>query len=120
VFVGARLVVDVRGCFWHCCPVHASNPKANSSWWQAKLARNIERDKETEALLSREGWQVLVVWEHENVIEAADRVQTAVAMRRQCLRRSSKAARETVLPSVAESLSPAELMMSDLPGIWSP
>jgi DNA mismatch endonuclease, patch repair protein len=115
VFVGARLVVDVRGCFWHCCPLHASKPKANSSWGEEKLARNVERDKETEALLSREGWHVLVVWEHESVIEAADRVQAAVAMRRHWTRRSTRAVMETALPSVAASASLSELAMSDSP-----
>jgi DNA mismatch endonuclease, patch repair protein len=79
VFVGARLVVEVRGCFWHCCPLHASSPKANSLWWNKKLARNVVRDQETEVLLGREGWQMLVVWEHEDMIGAADRVQAVVA-----------------------------------------
>jgi DNA mismatch endonuclease, patch repair protein len=79
VFVGARLVVEVRGCFWHCCPLHASSPKANGSWWSEKLARNVVRDQETEGLLNRADWRLLVVWEHEDIIEAADRVQAAVS-----------------------------------------
>lgn len=80
VFLGARLVVEVRGCFWHCCPLHASSPKANSSWWSEKLARNVARDQETGPLLDREGWRMLVVWEHEDIIEAADRVEAALSL----------------------------------------
>jgi DNA mismatch endonuclease Vsr len=38
VFTRARVVVFVDGCFWHRCPQHATSPRHNGSWWQAKLA----------------------------------------------------------------------------------
>ena len=78
VFIGARLLVDVRGCFWHGCPDHGSLPVANRDWWRAKLARNIERDAEAEQLAQEAGWQVLVVWEHEDPDDAALRVEDAI------------------------------------------
>jgi DNA mismatch endonuclease, patch repair protein len=81
VFPGARLVVEVRGCFWHCCELHGSSPKSNSAWWSEKLERNVARDNETEALLARAGWRIIVVWEHEDPMEAADRVEAAAAVR---------------------------------------
>jgi DNA mismatch endonuclease (patch repair protein) len=74
------LVVDVRGCFWHRCPLHGSSPKANSDWWTEKLARNTARDAETEALLRAAGWRLVVVWEHEDPVAAADRVAAELVM----------------------------------------
>lgn len=82
VFGPARVVVDVRGCFWHGCPVHATAPKANAGWWRDKIARNRARDADTDARLRAAGWQVVVVWEHEEPVEAADRVERAVRSRR--------------------------------------
>jgi DNA mismatch endonuclease, patch repair protein len=83
VFPRERVAVDVRGCFWHSCPEHGSTPQANDVWWAAKLARNVERDLETEVELQRHGWLVVVVWEHEDPDAAADRVARAVLGRRE-------------------------------------
>lgn len=82
MFPGPKVAVDVRGCFWHACPEHRSLPKANAAWWEAKLARNVERDRETEAALRAEGWCVVVVWEHEDPQLAAERVEACVRSRR--------------------------------------
>jgi DNA mismatch endonuclease (patch repair protein) len=87
VFPRERVAVDIRGCFWHSCPEHRSWPRANEEWWAAKLARNLERDTETERLLADSGWAVLVVWEHEDPEAAADRVAAEVATRRGLLPR---------------------------------
>jgi DNA mismatch endonuclease (patch repair protein) len=78
VFPGLKVAVDVRGCFWHVCPEHCSFPQSNSSWWATKLARNVERDEETESELLSAGWSVVVVWEHEDPELAADRVEACV------------------------------------------
>lgn len=78
VFSRARVAVFVDGCFWHGCPEHASAPKTNAEWWTTKLARNVERDRETDALLAAAGWSVIRVWEHELPGEAAERVQALV------------------------------------------
>lgn len=75
VFSRARVAVFVDGCYWHSCPVHASVPKANRDWWVAKLAGNVERDRDTDDRLRDAGWVVVRVWEHEAVAEAADRVE---------------------------------------------
>src|SRR5215210_4017529 len=56
VFVGPRVAVFVDGCFWHSCPVHRSIPAANRDWWLAKLQRNEERDRHTDAHLRALGW----------------------------------------------------------------
>jgi DNA mismatch endonuclease (patch repair protein) len=77
VFTRARLAVFCDGCFWHRCPAHATAPKNNSGWWQAKLQANVDRDLSQAAQLEAAGWTVLRVWEHESANGAADRVAQA-------------------------------------------
>ena len=63
-FPGRRVAIFVHGCFWHRCPhCSPSRPKTHSAFWQAKFARNRERDARDCALLVRAGWTVVVVWE---------------------------------------------------------
>ena len=77
-FSGLRVAVFVDGCFWHGCPEHKTAPANNAAWWSAKLARNVERDRETDEHLSSLGWTVLRVWEHENMIRAATDIERIV------------------------------------------
>lgn len=70
----ARIVVFVDGCFWHACGVHGSVPKHNRDWWAAKLARNVERDREKDEALRSLGWLPMHVWEHSAADEMADAV----------------------------------------------
>jgi len=77
-FVGRKVAVEVYGCFWHWCPEHASLPSTNRKWWTEKLRRNVARDEEKRLLLENAGWQLVVVWEHESVTDAYDRVTTVV------------------------------------------
>lgn len=81
VFTKARTAVEVRGCFWHSCPLHATAPKANAEWWSAKLAANAKRDANTAEQLEEAGWALVVVWEHEDPELAAERVAAVVRAR---------------------------------------
>lgn len=82
VFGPARVAVFVDGCFWHSCPLHRTQPKANAAWWAEKLAGNVQRDRATDRRLGELGWLVLRVWEHEAPQDAAERVRDAVSARR--------------------------------------
>lgn len=82
VFGPDKVAVYVDGCFWHSCPEHGSMPKANAAFWKRKLERNQQRDAETDGALRRRGWEVVRVWEHEKVTEAADRVEEVLRARR--------------------------------------
>jgi DNA mismatch endonuclease (patch repair protein) len=82
VFGPEKVAVYVDGCFWHCCPEHGSMPKANAAFWERKLKRNRERDIETDRSLRERGWEVVRIWEHEEVAEAADLVEDALRARR--------------------------------------
>ncbi|WP_046302046.1 very short patch repair endonuclease [Mycobacterium sp. UM_Kg27] len=77
-FSAKRVAVFVDGCFWHGCPEHGTEPKRNGGWWASKLARNIERDRETDAYLAEIGWTVVRIWEHEDPECAADFVEAVV------------------------------------------
>jgi DNA mismatch endonuclease (patch repair protein) len=57
-------------------------PKANADFWGPKLARNQERDREINKALADEGWTVVRIWEHEDSVIAADRVEPVVRLTR--------------------------------------
>lgn len=85
VFRSAMVAVFVDGCFWHRCPDHGTDPQTNSDYWGPKLERNVERDRQTDALLTNAGWLSVRVWEHEDPIAAARRVARIVRRRRRQL-----------------------------------
>lgn len=76
-FTRVRLAVYVDGCFWHGCLEHGTRPRTNSEWWEWKVRRNVERDRDTDRLLTDAGWAVIRVWEHEPPEEAADSILSA-------------------------------------------
>ncbi|MFB7855917.1 very short patch repair endonuclease [Rhodococcus qingshengii] len=78
VFPRRKVAVFVDGCFWHSCPQHATFPKNNAQWWTDKLAANVVRDRDTDARLAEQGWTVIRIWEHEDPLVAAERVQKAL------------------------------------------
>ena len=67
VFPRHKKIIFVHGCFWHqhegCRS--AARPTSNITYWNKKLERTIERDKENILSLVQAGWKVLVIWECE-------------------------------------------------------
>ena len=62
-----RAVIFINGCFWHGhngCTMYVV-PKSNVEFWQAKVARNIERDLKSAQMLDTLAWTVITVWECE-------------------------------------------------------
>ena len=57
-------VIFVNGCFWH---KHDCGrfvwPSSNAEYWSKKINRNVERDAQNIALLTEQGWRVLIIWE---------------------------------------------------------
>ncbi|MFJ2646370.1 very short patch repair endonuclease [Streptomyces sp. NPDC087420] len=78
-FSKAKVAVFLDGCFWHGCPKHATQPKANAEWWREKLDRNMARDLETTEHMTALGWTVLRFWEHEAAAAVAARVAATVS-----------------------------------------
>lgn len=62
-----KAAIQVHGCFWHQHPGchHANLPRSRTAYWLPKLARNVERDTQSEEALRSLGWRVLVLWECE-------------------------------------------------------
>ena len=65
VFLKEQIAVFVDGCFWHGCPRCGHIPKTNSPFWQAKIQRNIERDRANIQKLRERDFIVARMWEHE-------------------------------------------------------
>jgi DNA mismatch endonuclease (patch repair protein) len=76
VFTRQRIAIFVDGCFWHGCPDHCRMPASNRGYWEAKIGRNVERDKWTDSQLRAAGWRVVRIWEHEDAEAAVDRITT--------------------------------------------
>ncbi|MFI0571292.1 very short patch repair endonuclease [Streptomyces tendae] len=74
VFPRAKVAIFLDGCFWHGCPLHATQPKSNAEWWRTKLDKNMARDVETTGHLRDQGWTVLRFWEHEAPEDVANQV----------------------------------------------
>ncbi|MFD3615105.1 very short patch repair endonuclease [Streptomyces sp. NPDC058676] len=82
VFTKAKIAIFLDGCFWHGCPEHATQPKANAEWWRVKLDKNMARDRETTEHLQAGGWTVLRYWEHEVPNAVAEDVKSVVFLHR--------------------------------------
>ncbi|MEK7104885.1 MAG: very short patch repair endonuclease [Patescibacteria group bacterium] len=65
VFVSKRIAIFIDSCFWHKCPLHHREPKSNKKYWIPKLKRNELRAKEVNKSLTKRGWKVIRIWEHE-------------------------------------------------------
>ncbi len=62
-----KTVIFVNGCFWHRhegCK-DATIPKTRTDFWLTKLNKNVEKDKQNQERLNKEGWNVIVLWECE-------------------------------------------------------
>src|ERR1700722_1187146 len=62
VFPKWRVVVDVRGCFWHMCPWCQAKrnlrPATNAAYWHDKRIRTQARDRAASAALEAMGYSV--------------------------------------------------------------
>ncbi len=74
VFTRRRLALFLDGCYWHVCPEHGTQPSRNADYWAEKLAGNVARDKAVNRELTKAGWHVIRIWEHEPLDAVAERV----------------------------------------------
>ncbi|MER9260824.1 very short patch repair endonuclease [Mesorhizobium sp. M0217] len=67
-FPARRKGIQVHGCFWHAHGCSLSRlPKSRTAFWQAKFARNRERDERLEKAAAEVGWVILTIWECETL-----------------------------------------------------
>lgn len=60
-----RTCIFINGCFWHHhnnCK-YAAIPQTRQEFWKNKFEKTIANDRRNYALLEKEGWNVLVIWE---------------------------------------------------------
>ena len=75
-------VVFINGCFWHGhegCGCFVM-PKTNTSFWQKKIERNRERDRETQLRLAQMGWHCITVWECQLKPAVRERTLASLAL----------------------------------------
>jgi DNA (cytosine-5)-methyltransferase 1 len=69
VFSKARIIVFCDGDFWHGRDwlrlKGKLNGGTNSKYWRAKIESNILRDRRNTAVLKKQGWTVMRLWESE-------------------------------------------------------
>jgi DNA mismatch endonuclease (patch repair protein) len=80
-FTKYRVAVFVDGGFWHG---HPKRWKAGryGSYWDEKIERNVQRDREADAKLRSFGWAVVRLWDFEmgkNMDAAVKTVEAALA-----------------------------------------
>lgn len=75
VFPKYKTVLFVNGCFWHM-HMECSQfrwPKSNVDYWENKIKRNADRDKQNYADLINSGWKVIIIWECELKKKSAEK-----------------------------------------------
>jgi DNA mismatch endonuclease (patch repair protein) len=100
VFPAFRKVIFVNGCFWHqhSCQLGRKSPKTRTDYWLPKLAKNVQRDKQTHAALIQLGWSVLVIWECEtrDSAQLAGRLAAFLGCRPDASRNSTNVAQQNI------------------------
>ncbi len=60
-----KTVIFIDSCFWHGCKKHCRMPSSNKKYWQYKIKRNKERDKQVNKYYRQKNWKIIRIWEHD-------------------------------------------------------
>jgi DNA mismatch endonuclease (patch repair protein) len=63
-FTRWRVAVFVDGCFWHGHPDYFT-PGKSGAYWDAKIERTKERDRQADTQLAAADWRVVRMWDFE-------------------------------------------------------
>lgn len=80
-----KIAVFCDGIFWHGKELQKRPIKHNSSYWNEKIRRNVERDLENTIELRDNGWIVLRFWEDDiqnNLPNCIDDVLRYISIRK--------------------------------------
>lgn len=87
VFPKIKLAIFVDGDFWHGFD-YEKRKESLPEYWVKKISRNMERDKVYNESLTKEGWKVIRIWEHDilvNINKAKNKVVKAIENRKKLL-----------------------------------
>lgn len=79
-WAGRKIAIFVDSAWWHGHPSRWQ-PGKLSPWWDAKIERNRERDREVNRALESDGWTIIRIWDFElqkNLASAVRRVREAL------------------------------------------
>lgn len=84
VFTRQKVAVFIDGDFWHGWQWKKLKSKLKNRFWVDKITRNMERDKEVNKELKKQGWRVIRIWEHSikrDVHKCAELIQAEIESR---------------------------------------
>lgn len=85
-FKNIKLAIFVDSEFFHGKDWETKKkPVTNAEFWNKKIRRNMERDKEVNERLESEGWTVLRFWSNDikkNLEDIVDTIERVIAMKR--------------------------------------
>jgi DNA mismatch endonuclease (patch repair protein) len=83
VFPSRHAVIFIHGCFWHGHDCRFFRlPSTRTEFWQEKIEANRNRDHEVHAVLERNGWRQLTIWEcalRGKTVETVEHIVTETA-----------------------------------------
>ena len=59
-----KMAIFIDSCFWHGCRFHCRMPKSHARYWNQKIERNKERDRQVVEWYQRHEWHLFRFWEH--------------------------------------------------------
>jgi len=68
VFTKRRIAIFIHGCFWHGHEIdcrYSHIPQSRQEYWNNKISKTKQRDDSHIKELSKNGWQVIIIWECE-------------------------------------------------------
>ena len=83
-----KVAVFCDSAFWHGyrnMSTARHEFKHNKKFWVAKIKRNIERDKEVNRLLRRDGWEVLRFWDFQikkDINKCIQKIESVINLRK--------------------------------------
>lgn len=81
-FKGKKIAIFCDSEFWHGKKyLEGECFKTNADFWETKIQRNIERDKQVNAQLGSDGWVVIRFWGRDiksNIAECVEKISAQV------------------------------------------
>jgi DNA mismatch endonuclease (patch repair protein) len=82
-FRSKKIAIFCDSEFWHGKKfLEGEKFKTNKEFWESKIKKNIERDKEVNQTLEKQGWTVLRFWGKDiekNSLECIKKIKNALA-----------------------------------------